>query len=104
MCPPGYREFAYVSNGGANTVTVLDLVFVRQDRTLQVGQGPTGLAVNPKRNEVYAVNTRSGSVSVIDAETNSVVATIAVRRQPYAISVSGGWTARRMWRMRGRTV
>lgn len=87
--PPGYREYAYISNGGANTVSVLDLVFVRQDRTLEVGQGPTGLAVNPKRNEVYVVNTRSGSVSVIDAETNSVVATIPVRRQPYAISVAG---------------
>ena len=46
---PGYREYAYISNGGANTVTVLDLVFVRADRTLQVGQNPTGLAVNPKR-------------------------------------------------------
>ncbi len=86
--PAGYREFAYISNGGANTVTVLDLVFLRQDRTLQVGQNPTGMAANPKRNEVYVVNTRSGSVSVIDAEKNLVVATIPVRRQPYAISVA----------------
>lgn len=76
-----------MSNGGSNTVTVLDLVFLRQDRTLQVGQNPTGMAVNPKRNEVYVVNTRSGSVSVIDAETNRVAATIGVRRLPYAISV-----------------
>lgn len=87
--PPGYREYAYVSNGGANTVTVLDLVFVRVDRTLAVGQNPTGMAVNPKRNEVYVVNTASGNVSVIDAEANRVVATIPVRRQPYAISVDG---------------
>ncbi len=86
--PAGYREFAYVSNGGANTVTVLDLVFVRADRTLQVGQNPTGMAVNPKRNEVYVANTRSGTISVIDAAQNRVVGTIAVRRQPYNISVS----------------
>lgn len=84
---PGYREFAYVTNGGANTVSVLDLVYLRQDRTLQVGQNPTGLAANPKRNEVYAVNTRSGSVSVIDTERNAVVATIGVGRRPYFISV-----------------
>ena len=84
---PGYREFAYVSNGAANTVSVLDLVYLRQDRTLQVGQNPTGLAANPKRNEVYAVNTKSGSVSVIDTEKNSVVATIGVGRKPYFISV-----------------
>lgn len=84
---PGYREFAYVSNGAANTVSVLDLVYLRQDRTLQVGQNPTGLAVNPKRNEVYAVNTRSGSVSVINTETNTVVATIGVGRRPYFMAV-----------------
>ncbi len=85
--PPGYREYAYVSNGGANTVTVLDLVALRQERTIEVGQNPTGLAVNPRRNEVYVVNSRSGSVSVIDASANRVVATIPVRRLPYAISV-----------------
>ena len=85
--PPGYREYAYVSNGGANTVTVLDLVALRQERTIEVGQNPTGMAVNPRRNEVYVVNSRSGSVSVIDASANRVVATIPVRRLPYAISV-----------------
>jgi Uncharacterized conserved protein len=85
--PAGYHEFAYVSNGGSNTVSVLDLVYLRQDRTLRVGDDPTGLAVNPIRNEVYVVNTKSDSVSVIDAETNRVVATIPVHHRPYFISV-----------------
>ena len=85
--PVGYHEFAYVSNGGSNTVSVLDLVYLRQDRTLRVGDDPTGLAVNPVRNEVYVVNTKSDSISVIDAETNSVVATIPVHHRPYSISV-----------------
>lgn len=85
--PAGYREFAYVSNGAANTVSVLDLVYLRQDRTLQVGTNPTGLAVNPVRDEVYVVNTQSGSISVIDANANRVVATIPVHRLPYFISV-----------------
>jgi YVTN family beta-propeller protein len=85
--PAGYREFAYVSNGGANTVSVLDLVYLRPDRTLQVGNDPSGMAVNPSRNEVYVVNTGSGTVSVIDANRNAVAATIGVHKQPYAISV-----------------
>ena len=85
--PPGYREFAYVTNGASNTVSVLDLVYLRQDRTLEVGTNPTGIAVNPQRNEVYAVNTQSGTVSVIDTENNRVAATIGVHRQPYFISV-----------------
>jgi YVTN family beta-propeller protein len=85
--PVGYREFAYISNGKSNTVTVLDLVYLRQDRTLQVGTQPSALAVNPVRNEVYVVNTLSGSVSVINADSNRVVATIPVHRLPRAIAV-----------------
>ncbi len=89
--PEGYREFAYVSNGKASTVSVLDLVYMRPDRTLQVGASPSGMGVNPANSEVYVVNAGSGgsngSVSVIDAQTNTVTATIAVRRQPYFISI-----------------
>ena len=77
-----------MTGGGSNTVTVLDLVYLRRERVLQVGRNPTGLAVNPVRNEVYAVNTGSNSVSVIDATTNNVVATIGVRQRPYFIAVS----------------
>jgi YVTN family beta-propeller protein len=85
--PDGYREFAYISNGGSNTVTVLDLVYLRQDRTLQVGTNPTNLAVNPVRNEIYVVNTQSGTVSVIDAEANRIAATISVHRLPSFIAI-----------------
>jgi YVTN family beta-propeller protein len=85
--PAGYREYAYVTNGSSNTVSVLDLVNLRSDRTLRVGDNPTGITANPTRNEIYAVNTRSGTVTVIDAATNTVAATIGVHRQPYFISV-----------------
>jgi YVTN family beta-propeller protein len=85
--PDNYREYAYVSNGGDGTVTVLDLINLRPDRVVQVGKNPTGLAANPTRNEVYAVNTGSNSLSVIDAVHNDVVATIPVRKQPYFLSV-----------------
>lgn len=89
--PAGFREFAYVANGGGNTVSVLDLVYLRQDRVLQVGNQPSALAVNGHRDEVYVVNTQphqaTGSVSVIDTAKNQVVATIPVNRQPTAIAV-----------------
>jgi YVTN family beta-propeller protein len=85
--PDGYREFAYISNGGSNTVSVLDLVSLRQDRTLQVGLNPTNAVANPVRNEVYVVNTQSGTVSVLDAETNRVAATISVHRVPSSIAI-----------------
>lgn len=89
--PPGYREYAYVTNGGSDTVTVLDVVNVRLDRELAVGHHPVALAASPTRNEIYVVNAGAegvnGSVSVIDAEHNAVVATIPVHRQPLSIDV-----------------
>ncbi len=54
--PPNYREYAYVTNGGSGTVTVLDVVNVRIDRELAVGQNPVAVAASPTRNEVYVVN------------------------------------------------
>ena len=86
--PDGYREFAYVSNSASNTVSVLDLVYLRQDRTLQVGTAPGALAVNPEKNEVYAANAGSSSISVIDTDKNGVAWTIAVGRQPSSIAVT----------------
>ena len=89
--PPNYREYAYVTNGGSGTVTVLDVVNVRLDREIAVGQNPVAVAASPTRNEVYVVNSgvagSQGSISVINAENNTVAATIAVHRQPVAIEV-----------------
>ena len=46
----------------------------------------------PTRNEVYAVNSGSDNVSVIDAERNQVVATIGVHHTPFFIDVSADGT------------
>jgi YVTN family beta-propeller protein len=89
--PANYREFAYVANTAGNTVTVLDLVYMRPDRTLSVGVGPVAVVQNPKRDEVYVVNSQpdanAGTVSVIDTSKNGIVATIPVGRNPRSISV-----------------
>jgi YVTN family beta-propeller protein len=54
--PANYREYAYVANSGSGTVTVVDVVNVRVDREIPVGQNPVAVAASPKRNEVYVVN------------------------------------------------
>ncbi len=89
--PEGYREFAYIANRTGNSVTVLDLVYLRPDRTLSVGASPVALAVNPRRDEVYVVNAQpasaSGSISVLDTRRNTIAATIPVHRDPASISI-----------------
>ncbi len=88
---PNYREYVYVTNGGSDTVTVLDVVDVRVERELAVGHDPVAVAASPTRNEVYVVNSgapgANGSISVIDAEHNAVVATIPLHRQPVSIDL-----------------
>jgi len=88
---PNYREYAYVTNGESGTVTVLDVVNVRIDREIAVGPNPDAVAASPSRNEVYVVNSGpaggQGSVTVINAQNNSVVATIPVHREPVSIDL-----------------
>lgn len=94
--PPNYREYVYVTNGGSDTVTVLDVVNVRVDRELPVGHNPVAVAASPTRNEIYVVNSGAapadGSLSVIDAEHNAVVATIPLHRQPVSIDLNSAGT------------
>ena len=89
--PPNYREYAYVTNGGSDTVSVIDVVNVRLDRDLVVGRNPVAVAASPTRNEVYVVNSGAaggtGSLSVIDAELNAVVDSIPLHRQPVSIDL-----------------
>jgi YVTN family beta-propeller protein len=85
--PSDFREYAWVTNGGGNSVTVFDLVHMQTAATIAVGDDPVDVAVNPVRDEVYVVNRGSGTVSVIDAVRNRVTATIGVHREPASISV-----------------
>jgi YVTN family beta-propeller protein len=89
--PANYREYAYVTNGGSGTVSIYDVVNVRLDREVQVGTNPIAVIPAALRSEVYVVNAGTpagqGSVSVLNAESNAVAATIPVHRQPSAIAL-----------------
>src|SRR5271157_767065 len=85
---PAYHEFAYITNGKSNTVSVIDLRTFQLAKTIKVGSEPTGVAANGKKNEIYVVNAGSSNVSVIDAERNAVAAAIGVHGKPYFIDVS----------------
>lgn len=89
--PANYREYAYVTNGGSGTVTVIDVVDVRVDREIPVGLNPVAEAASTTRNEIYVVNSgaagRNGSLAVIDAEHNRVLGTIGLHRQPVSVDL-----------------
>jgi len=89
--PAGYREFAYVANSGSDTVSVLDLVYLRTDRTVRVGADPVAGAASPVRDEVYVLSAQpqqtSGALAVLDTRSNTVAATIPLQRNPRALTL-----------------
>jgi len=50
---------------------------LRNVKTIPVGANPSSAAASPTRNEIYVANADSSNVSIIDAERNQVVATVA---------------------------
>jgi YVTN family beta-propeller protein len=84
MSPDG--RYAYVSNLGSNSVSVLDTASNTIVKTILVGTSPGGVAVTPDGAYVYVSNQGSNSVSVINAFNGAVIATIPVAR-PSAISI-----------------
>jgi YVTN family beta-propeller protein len=76
-----------VANAGEDTVTRIDLS-TNSTRTIEVGDGPTAVAVGARA--VWVANTGARTVSRIDPATNEVVETIEVRSAPAGLAVAEG--------------
>jgi len=79
--------YAYVTNYGDDTVSVISLTTYEVTDTITVGDGPYGISITPSGAFVYVVNQLDETVSVIDTESNSddyntVIATVDVGNSP----------------------
>ncbi len=79
--------YAYITNGGSNTVSVIDTATNTVIATVNVGDRPQGVAVSPDGTVVYVTN-YGGTVSVIDTATNTVTSTVSVGTNPNGIAVT----------------
>jgi YVTN family beta-propeller protein len=89
--PDGTR--AYVTNLGANTLTVIDTgTGAPIGAPIRVGAKPNGVVFTPDGSRAYVTNNESKDVSVIDTAAAAVVATIPAGEWPdgLAISPDGG--------------
>jgi YVTN family beta-propeller protein len=80
--------FAYITNSGDNTVSVIDTATNTVTATVTVGALPFGVAVTPDGARVYVTNFGSDNVSVIDTATNTVTATVTVGGLPFGVAVT----------------
>jgi YVTN family beta-propeller protein len=55
--------------------------------TIKVGGEPIAIAINQKTDRIYVVNAEDRSVAIVDAHTDTVIATVPTAARPYAIAV-----------------
>jgi YVTN family beta-propeller protein len=85
-------KFGYISDGGGNAVVVFDRATLVTVATIPTGTNPDAIVFEPATETVWAFNGRSKDVTVIDAATRKVVATISLPGKPEFAVVDGEGT------------
>ena len=78
---------AYITNSGSNNVSVIDVSTNAVVDTVDVGDGPQGVAVTPEGDFVYVAKQFSNNVSVIKVSTSKVVDTADVGDSPFSLGL-----------------
>ncbi|WP_206599051.1 beta-propeller fold lactonase family protein [Sphingomonas turrisvirgatae] len=82
--PQGTR--AFVTNGGDNTVSVIDLAQRQTMKSIAVGKSPHGLRMSPDGGTIYVANTADGTVSVLNVQDLTEVARVPVGKAPVQVA------------------
>lgn len=86
----GSHPSLHSSSFTAGEVVVIDTTNYEIKTSVEVGIQPNGLSVNPSGTRLYVVNEvlnqDTGSVSVIDTSTNTVIETVQMGKWPKAVS------------------
>ncbi len=84
-------KVGYISDGGGNAVVVFDRANFSTTATIPAGTNPDAIIYEPATKSVWAFNGRSKNITVIDAASRKVVATIDVPGKPeFAVSDGKG--------------
>jgi YVTN family beta-propeller protein len=75
------KKFAYVTNYGSTSVSVINLATNKVDATIAVASTPIGVAVSPDSSTVYVAN-GNDRISVIDTKSRTVIATWQIDPAP----------------------
>jgi YVTN family beta-propeller protein len=84
---PPPPTFAYVTNQGSETVSVIDLATFKVATEIKVPGHPAGIAVSPRGDRVYVTAPDAHDIAVIDTATNTVTKRISVGGGPLGIAV-----------------
>lgn len=79
----------YTSNGGENTVSVVDLTTLKTIMKVHTGANPDNILFEPVQNEVYTFNGKGKSSTVFDPESGKVNTTIDLGGKPESVATDG---------------
>src|SRR5665647_213284 len=83
-------SFAYVTNSGDNTVSIIDTSKNNVTDTVNFGAPyyPSGIAFSPDGTKAYLTNSFNNTISIMDTATTNVTNTINVGYDPKVIAIS----------------
>jgi YVTN family beta-propeller protein len=70
------NRFAYITNSGDGTLSIVDLANFKVSKTIQIGRGPTTIAYDFLSESIYITNSKSGVISCIDGQEHELYKTI----------------------------
>jgi len=83
------KRFAYVSNEGSASVSVIDLSGLKKVADIAVGGGPYGVAVTPDGSQVFVADSAGNDVAVIDTKSNTISKVILIPGvQPRGLAIT----------------
>jgi len=88
VAPDGSK--AYVSDGRAGTVSVLDTQTYALLATIKVGTRPWGIALSPDGKYLFSANGPSNDVSVVDLTTNKEVTRVRAGEGAWGLTIVEG--------------
>ncbi|HVR92772.1 MAG TPA: beta-propeller fold lactonase family protein, partial [Casimicrobiaceae bacterium] len=74
--------FAYVSNEGSASVSVIDTATDKLTATFNVGGKPRGIALSPDRKRLYVSDQTGNAALIIDTSNGALLARIALGSSP----------------------
>jgi YVTN family beta-propeller protein len=72
----------FITDGGDNVVVVFDLKSNSVTQKIKAGENPDGVLYEATKKRVFAFNGRSSNATVIDADTEKVIATVPLSGKP----------------------
>jgi YVTN family beta-propeller protein len=86
IAPDGSRVF--VSNEGANTVSVVDPLRMVVVGTVEVGHEPNQIALTPKGDHLWVTNHADATLSVLNTGSLRVESTLQTGRAPHVLAMN----------------